>query len=125
MHGTVRGDSAVDASGEIELHGEAVQSSDGAGGNRRHFDGNVGVLLMPAQDVLDTAEVGQHANGGFAVFAKRLDDAEVLDAVGLIGLERGHQLRISIRLRLRQEQFLWIQMKQELLHITNIRRGLH
>src|SRR5260370_39751064 len=38
--------------------------------------------------------MGQHANGGLAVVAEGFDDAVVLNAVRLIGLERSHQLRI-------------------------------
>ena len=54
----------------------------GAGGNRRdphrHF---LPLLPMALQDVVDAAEMGEHANGGLAVVAERFDDAVVLNAV--------------------------------------------
>jgi len=49
---------------------------------------------MALQDVVDAAEMGEHANGGLAVVAEGFDDAIVLNAVRLVGLERSHQLRI-------------------------------
>ena len=49
---------------------------------------------MTLQDVVDTTEVGEHADVRRAVLTERFDDAIVLDAVRLVSLERGHQLRI-------------------------------
>jgi hypothetical protein len=48
------------------------------------------LALVEFEDVIDAAEVSEHANGGFSVLAKGLDDAEVSDAVGLVGLQGSH-----------------------------------
>ena len=52
------------------------------------------MFLVSLQNIIDTAKMSEHANGGLAVVAEGFDDAVVLNAVRAVGLERSHQLRI-------------------------------
>src|ERR1017187_1823056 len=92
---SIWGNGSVDSTGQIQLLSEVVNRGHGAGRNRRdphrHF---LLLLLMALQDVVNAAEMGEHANGGLAVVAEGFDDAVVLNAVRTVGLERSHQLRI-------------------------------
>jgi len=71
LHVPYPGNGSVDSTGKIQLLSEVVNRGHGAGGNRRdphrHF-----LLLLPMalQDVVDAAEMGEHANGGLAVVAE-------------------------------------------------------
>jgi hypothetical protein len=57
------------------------------------------LALVEFEDVIDAAEVSEYANGGFSVLAKGLDDAEVSDAVGLVGLQGSHRCSVDTRKR--------------------------
>src|SRR6516162_11236346 len=52
------------------------------------------VLLMELENVIDAAQMSDHANGGFAIFTERFHDAVIPNAVGLVGLKGSHKLRI-------------------------------
>jgi hypothetical protein len=81
-----RGERRVDAGGQVEFGGEVVEGGDGAGADGGDLEGGGVLALVELQDVIDATEVSEHANGGFSVLAKGLDDAEVSDAVGLVGV---------------------------------------
>jgi hypothetical protein len=79
---------------------------DGARGDRRDFD--VGSLIpSQTQDVFDAAEVGDNAESGLAVLSEGFDDAVVSVAVGIIGLERRHQLGIYTKIKALVKGQLW------------------
>ena len=88
------GQDGIDASGEVEFDGEVVESGDGPGADRGEVKGDRVLFLVKFEDIVDAAEMGEDADGGFAVITVGLDDAVVADAVGLIGLERRHAFRI-------------------------------
>ncbi|MFM7739737.1 MAG: hypothetical protein ACKO9H_10060, partial [Planctomycetota bacterium] len=86
-----RGERRVDAAGQVEFRGEVVEGGDGAGADGGDLEGGGVLALVEFEDVIDAAEVSEDANGGFSVLAKGLDDAEVSDAVGLVGLQGSHR----------------------------------
>src|SRR5450759_3015178 len=90
----IRGNGSVDSAGKIQFLSEMVNRGHGAGRNRRDPHWHFLLLLLALQDVVDAAEMSEHANGGLAVVAEGFDDAVVLNAVRLVGLERSHKLRI-------------------------------
>src|ERR1035437_6929983 len=96
----------VDLAGDIQFLRQMMQGRDGAGGDRGDFDVR-SLILSQTQDVFDAAEGSGHAESRFTVsaesddaespftvLAEGFDDAVVAVAVGLIGLERCHQLGI-------------------------------
>jgi hypothetical protein len=72
-----------------------VEGGDGAGADGGDLEGGGVLALVEFEDVIDAAEVSEHANGGFSVLAKGLDDAEVSDAVGLVGLQGSRRYSVS------------------------------
>src|SRR5437660_9413813 len=70
LHVPIRGNGSVDSTGKIQFLSEMVKRSHSAGRNRRdsywHF---LLLLLMAQQDIVDAAEMGEHANGGLAIVA--------------------------------------------------------
>src|ERR1017187_3785843 len=83
----------VDLAGDIQFLRQMMQGRDGAGGDRGDFDARW-FILSQTKDVFAPAEVSDHAESRFTVLAEGFDDAVVAVAVGLIGLERCHQLGI-------------------------------
>ena len=81
------GQNGIDAGGEVEFDGQTVQGGDGSGADGGELKGDRMLLLVELRDIVDAAEMGEDAEGGFAVLAKGLDDAVVVDAVGLISLK--------------------------------------
>ena len=86
------GQSGIDAGGEVEFDGQTVEGGDGSGADGGELKGDRMLLLVKLKDIVDAPEMGEDAEGGFAVLAKGLDDAVVVDAVGLIGLKRRHYI---------------------------------
>ena len=84
---TGRGERGVGPVGLIELVDKMVEGGDGAGTEIREGQGDGVPVLVQLQDVIDAPEVSEDADGRFTVLAKGLDDAEVANAVGLVGLQ--------------------------------------
>src|ERR1035441_3714779 len=70
-----------------------MKCGDGTGGERGDLD-VCALVSGQTQDVFDAAEVSDHAESRFTVLAEGLDDAVVAVTVGVVGLERSHQLGI-------------------------------
>ena len=89
-----RGQRGVNAGGEVEFGGQVVESRDGPNADRGESKGDGVLILVEFEDVVDAAKMGENADGRFAVVAKGFDDAIVANAVGLVGLQGSHRLRI-------------------------------
>src|ERR1017187_1076499 len=83
----------VDLAGDIQFLRQMMQGRDGAGGDRGDFDVR-SLIPSQTQDVFDAAEMSDHAESRFTVLAEGFDDAVVAVTVGVVGLERCHQLGI-------------------------------
>jgi hypothetical protein len=82
----VRGESAIDMPGNVQLSGQTEQSSNGTCGYRRDLGRDLGELPVTVENLIDTTEMSEHANGGLAFLAEGLDDPVVPDAMGVVGL---------------------------------------
>ncbi len=63
------GQSGINAGGAVEFDGQAVESGDGSGADGGELKGGR-MLLVELEDTADSAEMGEDAEGGFAVLAK-------------------------------------------------------
>jgi hypothetical protein len=71
-----------------------VEGGYGPGRDGRSFHLSDSPFLMEFQDIFDAAQVSEDAQAGLTILAEGFDDAIVGDAMRLIALEGGHQLRI-------------------------------
>ena len=83
----VRSESQIDTRRDVEFPRQAVESGDGADGDRSNLNRHLDVLLMASQNLVNATEMRENADGRLARVTKGLDDAIVLDAVRLVGLK--------------------------------------
>ena len=86
LYFAVRGERAIDMPGNVQLAGQTEQSSNGTCGYRRDLDRDLVELPVTVENIIDTTEMSEHANGGFAFVAEGLDDPVVPDAMRGVGL---------------------------------------